>query len=287
MDDQSATNLVFMDDNDDDSVASTGTVVSTASTNSIQKKQPKLDTKSAMEITRNLGLAINQIRDKDRTVLLLGACLKLEECARGNELSDSTLEETLINHLSLFTRTMPVARGGSQFSQFSQLSQSSQTVARSSVARPSGKENHPNRNGVVANMKRVVPIQQGACQVKRLRSANERMLNSNQQPNLCAMCLETGHRAGSQCPIVSQHQSEFIGHTKTKEFAASIGNKTVFKVEWPTTEDQRLMAEWLDDDGSDNPSTDDHIVITKCFHSADPNASSEYSVVRAILLEAG
>ena len=61
--------------------------------------------KDTLDFTRELGMSISKIQNKEQKRLMLGAVVKLTEIAKGNleSLNGQSLESILDNQLSLFT----------------------------------------------------------------------------------------------------------------------------------------------------------------------------------------
>ena len=148
-----------------------------------------------MEMTKDLGLSISKVQDQSKQRMLLGAVIKLTDIAKGNlDLVDgSSLEETLTNQLSLFTRN---------------------TLSQQPFSQETNKEN----NGA---MLRAVPP--GNQPRNRQRSRNERIMNglknSNKRPEMCSLCLMAGHRAGPRCAVLVGFGAAFIASKSSKDFA--------------------------------------------------------------------
>ena len=78
----------------------------------------------------------------------------------------------------------------------------------------------------------------------------------------------------------------FVKSKDAKEFAKTLGNPAVHLVETPPAEDRQPMMEWLKAE-SEIPSLAHHVVVRRCFHTAQQGASYEANPVEVTLLQQG
>jgi hypothetical protein len=225
-----------------------------------QSSHQRMAMRDVLDLARDVGLQVKSVRNKDQQRLLLGALLKIGEIAKGNldSVSALGLEETLNNHLNLFTRHLP---SQSMFSQ----------------TQDDDKENRP--------MSRANPS--GTSGGSRFKSANERrmesMRNSNKRPATCALCHCPGHRVGRNCSVVSDLGATVISHKEMTSFCASLGNPVKVLVQPPTLTVKEAIRTWTKDEQT-IPSLTKHILVRQCFFSARPEHSFMTNIVEVDLL---
>ena len=227
---------------------------------SLPTQPSKVGMKDMLDMGKDLAMNVYKVKDSELQRLYLGAMIKLTEAAKGNlsMIDGMSLEETLENQLSMFTRNQPKQ---------SMFSTEGESEEREMIrAAPKGSD-----RGVL-----------------RLRSANERitngMRNSKKRVPSCSLCFLNGHRAGMRCPTVQDHKAVFISSKEAPKFAANLGNPNHMLVEKPGSQEiKSAIKDWMSDDCS-IPSTACHLIVKRCYSTADDGASDQNNPVQCILL---
>jgi hypothetical protein len=203
------------------------------------EQEKSLSVRDAQYLASNLAFSVMRVRNPQKRNLLLGAMIQLEQIAKGNVdgMCIDELQQSLQNHLSMFTTSMST-------------------------------KNRFSADGLSVPMSLGAPT--GSNGGARLKSANEKsinwMRNSNKRNPSCTLCHRQGHKAGRNCPVVSDNNAVYIGNKGVEKFCNELGNPACVSVEEPgaaVKEEIRLSARQR----TEIPPNVMHIVILQCYHA--------------------
>jgi len=189
--------------------------------------------------------------------------VKVGEIAKGNinSVAGQSLEETLNNHLNLFSRQL---QGQPMFSQqgYETDQENQQEMLRANPAGSSGGSRYKS-----ANEQRVVA-----------------MRTSTRRTASCALCLCPGHKVGRKCQVVLDLEATVITSNETASFANSLGNPAKVLVEEPAEEIKQAIMKWTSP-CVEIPVAAKHILFKRCFYAASRQESFMCNIVEVFVLE--